>query len=330
MIGFIFRRILWFIPTLFAVSIVSFAIIQLPPGDYITALEAANAVDSSNYPPETLKALRERFGLNDPFLVQYWRWISGIIFHGDFGYSFEYRTNVSLIIGEYLALTVVVTAATLVITWLISLPVGIISAVYPYSWIDYLASIFGFIGKATPNFLLALILMWLAFIWWDMDTTGLFSPEYANAPWSFGKVMDLISHLWLPLIVLGTSGSATLIRQMRANVMDELNRPYVEAARAQGLPEWRVILRYPVRVAFNPFLSTIGNTLPELFSGAVTTAIVLNLPLAGPMLLKALLSQDMYLAGSYIFLLSVFTLIGTLISDILLAIFDPRIEFGAK
>lgn len=330
MIGFIIQRILWFIPTLFAVSIVSFAIIQLPPGDYITALEAANAVDSSNYTPETLKALRERFGLYDPFIVQYWRWISGIIFHGDFGYSFEYRIDVSQLIGEYLALTVVVTAATLVITWLIALPIGIISAVYPYSWIDYLASVFGFIGKATPNFLLALILMWLAFIWWDMDTTGLFSPEYANAPWSFGKVMDLISHLWLPLIVLGTSGSANLIRQMRANVMDELNKPYVEAARAQGLPEWRVILRYPVRVAFNPFLSTIGNTLPELFSGAVTTAIVLNLPLAGPMLLKALLSQDMYLAGSYIFLLSIFTLIGTLISDILLAIFDPRIEFGAK
>lgn len=330
MYGFIIRRLLWFIPTLLAVSIVSFAIIQLPPGDYITSLEAASAMESSSYPPELLEKLRQRFRLDQPFMVQYWYWISGIVLRGDFGYSFEYRTEVSTIIGDYMALTVMVTFFTLLATWVIALPIGILSAVHPYSLTDYLASVFGFLGKATPNFLLALILMWLAFSWWDIDATGLFSPEYLNAPWSFAKFLDMLSNLWLPLIVLGTSNSATLIRQMRANVMDELNKPYVEAARAQGLPEWRVILRYPVRVALNPFLSTIGNSLPELFSGAVTTAIVLNLPLAGPALLRALLSQDMYLAGSFIFLLSVATLVGTLMSDILLAVVDPRIEFGAK
>lgn len=329
MTGYIVGRLLWFIPTLFAVSLISFVIIQLPPGDYLTTLEAQMSSEG-DYSPEVIAALRARFGLGEPWLVQYGRWMWAMIAHGDLGYSFEWRQPVSVLIGEFLALTVVVTGATLVVTWLIAIPIGVYSAVRPYSVFDYIATIFGFLGKATPNFLLALILMWWAFTQFGADVTGLFSPEFANAPWSLAKIWDLICHLWLPLIVLGTSGSASLIRQMRANVMDELHKPYVEAARAQGLPEWRVIIRYPLRVALNPFLSTIGGSLPELFSGAVTTAIVLNLPLAGPMLLRALMSQDMYLAGSYIFLLSVFTLVGTLISDLLLVIFDPRIRFEGQ
>lgn len=328
MTGYIIRRILWFVPTLFAVSIVSFIIIQLPPGDYLTFLEARMGSEG-DYSPEVLAALRERFGFDEPMWAQYGRWMWAMLAHGDLGYSFEWRQPVSSLIGEFLALTVLVTGVTLVVTWLIAIPIGVYSAVRPYSLLDYVATVFGFLGKATPNFLLALVLMWWAFTTFGADVTGLFSPEYANAPWSWAKVMDLLAHLWLPIIVLGTSGAGSLIRQMRANVMDELSKPYVEAARAQGLPKWRVIWRYPVRVALNPFLSTIGGSLPELFSGAVTTAIVLNLPLAGPMLLRALLSQDMYLAGSYIFLLSVFTLIGTLISDLLLVVFDPRIRFEA-
>jgi peptide/nickel transport system permease protein len=329
MLAYIVRRLFWFIPTLAAVSLVSFAIIQLPPGDFVTSLQAQMVADG-DVDQGVLDDLRVRYGLDQPFLVQYWRWISAIVLRGDLGYSFEFRTAVSDLIGHYMLMTIVVTLLTLVMTWIIAIPIGIYSAVKPYSALDTIATFFGFIGKATPNFMLALILMWVAFSWWGMDVTGLFSPEYANAPWSWGKVGDLIAHLWVPMIVLGTSGSASLIRKMRANVMDELNKPYVEAARAQGLPEWRVVLRYPVRVAFNPFLSTIGSELPELFSGAVTTAIVLNLPMAGPMLLRALSSQDMYLAGSYIFLLSVLTLLGTLLSDILLAVFDPRIRFGAE
>lgn len=328
MSGYIVRRILWFIPTLWAVSVVSFVIIQLPPGDYLTTLEAQMGAEG-DYAPEVIAALRARFGLDEPLWSQYLRWMWAMLAHGDLGYSFEWRQPVSVLIGEFLALTVLVTGVTLIITWLIAIPIGVYSAVRPYSLLDYVATVFGFLGKATPNFLLALVLMWWAFTTFGADVTGLFSPQYANAPWSWAKFVDLLGHLWLPVIVLGTSGAASLIRQMRANVMDELSKPYVEAARAQGLPEWRVIWRYPVRVALNPFLSTIGGSLPELFSGAVTTAIVLNLPLAGPMLLRALLSQDMYLAGSYIFLLSVFTLIGTLISDLLLVVFDPRIRLGS-
>lgn len=329
MLTYIAQRLLWFIPTLFAVSVVSFAIIQLPPGDYITTLAGQLAAEGEASPEalEALDRLRERFGLDQPFYVQYGKWIWAILSRGDFGYSFEWRTDVGGLIGEYMMLTVVVTGATLLTTWMIALPIGIYSAVRPYSALDYIATVFGFIGKATPNFLLALILMWGAFSWFGADVTGLFSPEFTDASWSLAKAWDLVKHLWVPLIVLGTSGAASLIRTMRANVLDELNKPYVEAARAQGLSEMRVILRYPVRVALNPFLSAIGGTLPDLFSGSVVTAVVLNLPLAGPMLLRALTSQDMYLAGSFIFLLSVLTLVGTLISDILLAVVDPRIRF---
>ena len=323
---YILRRILWFFPVLVLTSIVSFAIIQLPPGDFLTGYIASLAQDGDTLSPAEVANLRERYGLDQSFLGQYFRWISGIVFRGDFGFSFEWRLPVWTLIGETVTLTVVLTFSTIFLTWMVALPIGILSAVRPYSIIDYVATFFGFIGKATPNFLLALILMWIFYAYFQIDATGLFSPEYASMPWSWGRVRDLISHLWIPLIVLGTSGTADLIRIMRANVLDEMSKPYVETARAQGLPEWRVVLRYPVRVALNPFLSTVGWALPQLFSGAVTTAVVLNLPIAGPLLLRALLSQDMFVAGAYILLLSVLTLIGTLISDILLAIFDPRIR----
>jgi peptide/nickel transport system permease protein len=230
------------------------------------------------------------------------------------------------LIGDRMLMTVVLSLATLLFTWVIAIPIGIYSAVRKYSIGDYFATFLGFLGLATPDFLFALLLMWMAFVYFNASVGGLFSPQLADAPWSLAKVWDLLGHLWIPMIVLGTTGAAGLIRVMRNNLLDELNRPYVETARAKGLSETRLILKYPVRVALNPFVSTVGYALPGLVSGSIIVSVVLSLPTAGPLLLRALISQDMYLAGAYIVLLSVMTLVGTLISDILLAWLDPRIR----
>jgi peptide/nickel transport system permease protein len=314
------------IPFLFAVSVVSFLLIQAPPGDYLTTYIAKLGESNEVLDQASIDNLRARFGLDQPLYVQYFKWVGNLL-QGDFGMSFEWRQPVSDLVWERLGLTMCLSFSTLLFTWALAMPIGIYSAVRKYSIGDYIVTTIGFIGLATPNFLLALILMYIGVVHFGADVGGLFSPEYKNAPWSWAKVGNLIEHLWLPVIVLGTGATASLIRIMRANLLDELNRPYVDTARAKGLSEWALILKYPVRVALNPFVSTIGWVLPNLVSGAVVTAIVLSLPTAGPLMLQALLSQDMYLAGAFVLLLSSLTVIGMLISDILLVILDPRVRY---
>jgi peptide/nickel transport system permease protein len=277
--------------------------------------------------PAALEALKDRYGLGQPIYVQYWKWISGIVLRGDFGRSFEWNREVSQLIWDRLAFTVLLSVSTLIFTWIVAFSIGIYSAVKQYSAGDYVASFFGFLGLAIPEFLLALVLMYIAFKYFGQSVGGLFSPEYVSAPWGWAKFRDLLAHLWIPVIIIGTSGTAGLIRIMRANLLDELRKPYVVTARARGLDERKLLLKYPVRMALNPFVSTVGWTLPNLISGEAIVAVVLSLPTTGPLLLRALQSQDMYLAGGFIFLLSVLTVIGTLLSDIALAWLDPRIRY---
>lgn len=329
MLRYIARRILLMIPTLILISFVTFIVVQLPPGDYLNAYvaqltqEGGESVDR-----EQIEILRERYGLNEPFLVQYWKWISNIVFEGDFGRSFEWERPVSDLLWGRIALTFVVSLASLLFVYCVAFPIGVYSAIRKYSLGDYVFTFLGFLGLAVPNFLLALVLMVTSLQVFGVTPGGLFSPEYANAPWSFAKLMDFLAHLWIPMIIIGTASTAALIRVMRANLLDELNKPYVETARAKGQSEAVLIMRYPVRIALNPFVSRLGWELPALVSGAAITSIVLNLPTAGPILLSALQSQDMFLAGSFILILSVLTVIGTLISDILLAWLDPRIRYS--
>lgn len=327
MLQFVLRRTFYMIPTLFAISIVAFIIIQLPPGDYLTTLVASMAAQGEDIDPAALEALRSRYGLGQPVYVQYFKWMSNILLRGDFGQSFAWNMPVSTLIWSRLTLTIVLSLASLLFVWIVAFPVGIYSAVRQYSIGDYIATFLGFIGLATPNFLLALILMYIAFKYFNQSVGGLFSPEYVDAPWSWARVMDLFAHLWIPIIIIGTAGTASLIRVMRANLLDELRKPYVVTARAKGLPEWKLILKYPVRVALNPFVSTVGWVLPSLVAGETIVAIVLSLPTTGPYLLRSLMSQDMYLAGAFILMLSVLTVIGTLVSDLLLAWLDPRIRY---
>ena len=323
---YIVKRIIWMVPFLFAVSIVAFLLIQAPPGDYLTTYIAKLGESNEVLDQATIDNLRMRFGLDQPLYVQYFKWVTNLL-HGDFGMSFEWRQPVSDLIWERMGLTLILSFSTLLFTWAVAFPIGVYSAVRKYSLGDYVATFIGFIGLATPNFLLALVLMYIGVVYFGADVGGLFSDRYANAPWAMAKVVDLMKHLWLPMVVLGTSATASLIRIMRANLLDELNKPYVDTARAKGLSEFRLIMKYPVRVALNPFISTIGWVLPNLVSGAVVTAIVLSLPTAGPLMLQALLAQDMYLAGAFVLLLSSLTVIGMLISDILLVLLDPRVRY---
>lgn len=326
MLQYILRRILWAIPTLIFISIVSFIIIELPPGDYVTSYLASLAATGEYMDSEVAEELRIRWGLDKPLHVRYLKWMWGVL-HGDFGYSLEWKMPVDRLIWERLTLTFVLSLSTLLFTWLVAIPIGVYSATHQYSLFDYVFTLFGFLGRGIPNFLLALVLMWIGFAFFGMDVGGLFSPEFLNAPWSLAKVWDMLKHLWIPMIVIGTSGTARLIRIMRANLLDELHKPYVATARAKGLPENRLLWKYPVRVALNPFVSTVGWALPGLVSGTTITAIVLSLQTTGPLLYRALISQDMQLAGSFIMLLSTLTVIGTLISDVLLAWLDPRIRY---
>jgi peptide/nickel transport system permease protein len=333
MLEYIIRRILWAIPTLIMISIIAFVVIQLPPGDFLTSYIAQIRLDEGDLAAEEairsgrIAVLRERYGLDQPLYIQYWKWITNIVLRGDFGYSFEQKVGVRTLIWDRLALTVVLSGATMLFTWVLAIPIGVLSAVKQYSIADYVFTAIGFIGLAVPNFLLALILMWIAFRYFNTSITGLFSPEYIDAPWSWAKVGNLLEHLWLPILILGLSGTASLIRTMRANLLDELNKPYVETARAKGVKENTLIWRYPVRVALNPFVSTIGWALPRLVSGSTIVSVVLSLSTTGPLLLHALRSQDMFLAGAFVLMLSSLTVIGTLISDILLVILDPRIAY---
>jgi peptide/nickel transport system permease protein len=316
------------IPTLFGISLIAFLIIQLPPGDYLTSMVANMENNGQTVDPNQLAALREQYGFDQPIYVQYGKWIYGIVAHGDFGQSFQWRQPVSALIWDELGNTLLVTLASLALVWALALPIGIYSAVRRYSVGDHVFTLLGFLGLAIPNFILGLVLMYVAYRFFGQSVGGLFSPQYMQAPWSWGRLGDLLQHLWIPIIVIGTSGTAALIRILRANLTDELHKPYVLTARAKGLPEYKVVLKYPVRIALNPFVSALGWIFPHLISGATIISIVLNLPTAGPTLLQALVSQDMYLAGTFILLLGVLTLIGMLISDVLLALIDPRIRFS--
>lgn len=322
---YFFSRLLHMAIVIAAISVVAFIIIQLPPGDYLKTMMATLA-ESDAYDEAAILALRARYGLDQPVYVQYWRWVTGIL-RGDFGWSFEWNRPVSELIWSRIGVTVMLSVSTLLFTWIVAFSIGFYSAVRQYSIGDYLSQILGYIGLATPNFMIALVLMWFAFDRFGWSVGGLFSPEYRNAPWSVPKAIDLAKHMLIPLIVTGTAGTAGLIRILRANLLDELRKPYVETARAKGLSEVRLLLKYPTRLALNPFFSTVGWVLPDVISSEAITGIVLNLPTTGPLLLRALQSQDMYLAGSMIMILSVLTVIGTLISDMILAWVDPRIRY---
>lgn len=323
---FIIRRVLYMIPTLVVISILSFAIIQLPPGDFLTSYAAQLRQEGDQVDQAELDALAQRYGLGQPAYVQYGKWISGVLLRGDWGQSFEWQKPVKELIWERLGLTMFLSLSALLVSWFIAIPVGVYSATHQYSWLDYLMTTFSFIGLGVPGFLLALIILFLAQSQLGLNVGGLFSEEYMLAPWSWGKFVDMLKHIWVPMLILAVNGTAGNIRITRANLLDELNKPYVETARAKGVKEGRLIWKYPVRVALNPFFSTVGWSLASLVSGATLIAIVLSLQTTGPMMLRALTSQDMYLAGSFLFLLSTLTVIGTLISDILLAVVDPRIR----
>ena len=324
---YIAKRFVYMIFTVWIISLVSFIVIQLPPGDYVSNLVsqmAAQGVDE--VPPEVIAQLRATYGLDEPIYVQYFKWMRNVVTRGDFGYSFTYQRDAGEIIGQRLPMSMAISLGSVLFIWIVALPVGIYSAVNKYTIGDHIATFFGFIGLAIPNFLLALLLMYFSYKYMGEALLGLFSPEYVDAPWSLAKFLDLLNHLWIPVIILGTSGTAGLIRTMRANLLDELNKPYVDTARAKGLSEWRLLWKYPVRHALNPFISTIGWVLPGLVAGEVIVSIVLNLPTSGPVLFNALLAQDMYVASGFILVLSTLTVIGTFISDLALAWLDPRIR----
>jgi peptide/nickel transport system permease protein len=322
---FVLKRLVLLPILLFLFSVTVFAIVQAPPGDFLTTYVATLAASGSSIDVEQVEALRRDYGLDQPFYVQYVRWM-GHLFRGNLGLSLEYQRPNTELIGERLLLTVVLALFSFVFTWIVAIPAGIYSATHPRSILDYLLTVLNYVGVATPNFMLALVLMWTAFSYLGLSVTGLFSPEFVEAPWSAARLGDLLAHLWLPAVVLGVAGTARLTRVMRANLLDELNKPYVMTARAKGLSEWRLVLRYPVRLALNPLVSTIGWYLPALFSGSLIVATVMNLPNIGPLLLRALINQDMYLAGSILLIYCLLTIVGTLISDILLAWLDPRIR----
>jgi peptide/nickel transport system permease protein len=325
MLTYIARRIVLAIFTVWAVSVLAFVIIQLPPGDYITSYIAQMAATGSIVSEQEAENLRIQYGLDQPIYVQYYKWMV-MITQGNFGMSMEWRRPVAEVIGDRLWLTMIVSFAALLLTWVLALPIGIYSAVRQYSLGDYIFTFIGFIGLAVPNFLLALVILYFGFVFFDANIGGLFSVEYQDAPWSVAKIWDMAKHLPIPALILGLAGTAQQIRIMRANLLDELRKPYVVTARAKGLSEARVIVKYPVRVALNPFASTIGYLFPYIVSGSIIVSLVLSLPTVGPLLLKALIAQDMFLAGTIVLLLGVMTVIGTLISDFILVWIDPRIR----
>lgn len=327
MLNYISRRLALGLFTVWAVSVLSFIIIQLPPGDFATTRLAELAASGNASASYEAERLRSEYGLDQPVFVQYFQWIGQVI-QGDFGMSFDWNRPVDEVIGDRLWLSMVVSIAAIIFTWVVALPIGVYSAVRKYSVGDYTLTLIGFLGLAIPNFLLALVLMYFGFAIFDANIGGLYSAEYESAPWSFGKALDLLNHLWIPAIVLGLAGTAQLVRIMRANLLDELKKPYVITARAKGLSERRVVAKYPVRVALNPFASSIGFLFPHIVSGSIVVSIVLSLPTVGPLLLRALQAQDMFLAGAIVLLLGVMTVIGTLISDLVLMWLDPRIRHG--
>lgn len=325
MLNYLVRRILVMIPTLLVISVLIFGIIQLPEGDYLSSQIAELEAMGETVAKEQIEFLRRQYGLDQPFIVQYFNWLGGML-RGDFGYSFEYRMPVGDVVGDRLFLSFVLSFSTIVFTWLVAFPIGVYSATHQYSWTDHGLTFIGFLGLATPNFLLALVLLYFANVTFGTSIGGLMDPVYLDQPMSWGKLLSVLEHLWIPVIVIGTSGTAGMIRRLRANLLDELQKQYVITGRAKGLPPFRLLMKYPLRMALNPFIADIGNLLPQVVSGAAIVSIVLSLPTTGPMLLGALRSQDMYLAGSFLMFLSMLTVIGMFFSDLALAALDPRIR----
>jgi peptide/nickel transport system permease protein len=329
MLSYIVYRLFQLFPLLVLISILTFLIIELPPGDYLTSYVTRMEQSGTKVDEAVVERLKQEYGLDKPLYYRYVWWMWKILARGDFGRSFSYGMPVIQVIGDRLLLTMVISLSSLLFVWATAIPIGIYAATHQYSIMDYIFTFLGFIGMAVPGFLLALVLMYLAITKLGFAVTGLFSPEYADAPWSMGKVVDMLKRIWLPVIIIGISGTAGLIRVMRGTLLDELRKPYVITARAKGISERKLLWKYPVRIAVNPMISTIGWLLPTLVSGEGITAIVLNLPTCGPVLVMALMNQDMYLAGSFVMILSTLTVIGTVLSDILLAAVDPRIRYGA-
>lgn len=328
MFRYILWRILTMIPTLLIISALVFTIIELPPGDYFESHVAELRAIGESADLAEIEMLKERYGFDQPMVVRYVRWLGGMLV-GDFGYSFEYRLPVNEVVGDRLWLTILVSVVTIAFTWLVAFPIGIYSATHQYSWGDYGLTFLGMIGIAVPNFILALVMMYLANIWFGTSIGHLMDREYFNQPMSWDKFVSILEHLWIPVLIIGTAGTAGMVRRLRANLLDELKKQYVVTARSKGLKPMRVLLKYPLRMALNFFISDIGSILPAVISGAEVTAIVLSLETTGPMLIKALQSQDMYLAGSFLMFLAFLTVIGVLVSDIALALLDPRIRFSA-
>jgi peptide/nickel transport system permease protein len=327
MINYIAQRLLIMVPTLIGISLITFIIIQLPPGDFLSTMIAECEAQGESSCADQIDIYRKEFGLDKPIWQQYVYWVGGLL-EGDLGLSFEYNKPVNEVIGESLLLTIIVSAATIIFTWVVAFPIGVYSATHQYSWTDHGLTFVGFLGLATPNFLLALVLLFLANVWFGTSIGGLMAPQYLDQPWSWGKFVSVMEHLWIPVVVIGTSGTAGLIRRLRANLLDELQKQYVVTARAKGLSPGRALLKYPLRMALNPFIADIGNLLPQVISGAVIVSVVLSLPTTGPILLRALQTQDMFLAGSFLMCLALLTVIGVLISDLLLAVLDPRIRLA--
>jgi len=329
MLRYTVHRLFVMVPTLLAISVLVFVIIQLPPGDYISTYIDELLSQGETVNADRIEFLKQQYGFDKHPVEQYFVWVFGML-QGDFGFSFEHNLPVADIIGDRILLTFVVSFSTIVFTWVVSFIIGTYSAVHQYSLGDYTLSFLGFVGLATPNFLLALVLLWLANVYFGTSIGGLMDPDYLDQPWSWGKAVSVLEHLWIPVVVIGTSGTAGMIRRLRANLLDELHKQYVVTARAKGLHPFKILIKYPLRMALNPFIADIGNLLPQVISGAAIVSVVLSLPTTGPMLLRALQSQDMYLAGSFLMMLAMLTVFGTLISDIALALLDPRIRLGGE
>jgi peptide/nickel transport system permease protein len=339
MLRYLIQRVLVMVPTLLIISFLIFVIIQAPPGDFLETTLAELQARGENMDPNQIENLRALYGLDQPFHVQYLRWLfgqwdglthikGGLIF-GDLGYSFEYNQPVSDIVGDRLTLTIIVSIASILFVWIVSFPIAVYSATHQYSLFDYIFTFIGYLGLATPSFLIALVLLYFANIWFGTSIGGLMDAAYVGQPWSAAKFWSIMEHMWVPVLVIGLPGTAGMIRRLRANLLDELNKQYVTTGRAKGLPPLKLLVRYPLRISLNPFIADIGSLLPELISGSVIVSVVMSLPITGPMLLSALRSQDMYLAGSFLMFMAFLTVVGVFISDILLALLDPRIRLGA-
>ena len=328
MLGYLVHRILIMIPTLIAISIVIFTIINLPPGDYFSTYVAELQASGEATDLAKIHFLQAQYGFDRPLWEQYLFWAGGLL-HGDMGFSFSYNLPVNQVVGDRLFLTFLVSFTTIVFTYVVAFPIGVYSATHQYSWSDHALTLLGFLGLATPSFLLALVLLYLSNVYFGISIGGLMDPQYVDQPWTWPKALSVAAHIWIPVVVIGAAGTAAMIRRLRANLLDELQKQYVVTARAKGMPPLKLLFKYPLRMALNPFISDIGSLLPHVISGAAIVSVVMSLPTTGPMLLGALRSQDMYLAGSFLMFMAFLTVIGVFISDLALAVLDPRIRLQA-